>query len=109
MAAFASLIKEWFLGVNPVQLEAAGSRPDGKMMMYNRLSDFVLGVMATIISLDVLSVKLGVAVSSILAVGGLSSLVVALACKEPLTQIVYGLLVIFNDKVKRDREIENLV
>lgn len=39
---------------------------------------------------------------SLLAVGGLSSLVVALAMKEPMTHLIFGLLVSFSDKVKKD-------
>ena len=45
--------------------------------------------------------QLGVALTSLLAVGGMSSVVVALACQEPATHLVYGLLVAGSDKVER--------
>ena len=46
-----------------------------------------------------LSLQLGVALSSLLTIGGMSSVVVALACQEPLSHLVYGLLLAGSDKV----------
>mmetsp|Transcript_7024 Transcript_7024/g.12971 ORF Transcript_7024/g.12971 Transcript_7024/m.12971 type:complete len:232 (-) Transcript_7024:406-1101(-) len=67
-------------------------------MVYNKLADFCLGCLASMVALDLVSVKIGVALKSLLAVGGLSSLVVALAMREPITNLVFGLLVAFSDK-----------
>lgn len=58
----------------------------------------ILGVAAFVTSLDALSVDIGVALTSLLAVGGLGSVIVALACKEPLAHFISGLMVTFSDK-----------
>ena len=50
--------------------------------------------------LEILSLELGVAFTSLLALSGASSVVVALACQDPLSQIIQGLLLTFNDKFR---------
>jgi|AntAceMinimDraft_1070359.scaffolds.fasta_scaffold169509_1 hypothetical protein len=70
----------------------------GRRLVYNRFLDVLLGVAAFVTSLDALSVDIGVALTSLLAVGGLGSVIVALACKEPLTHFISGLMVTFSDK-----------
>jgi small-conductance mechanosensitive channel len=70
----------------------------GRRLVYNRFCDVILGVAAFVTSLDALSVDIGVALTSLLAVGGLGSVIVALACKEPLAHFISGLMVTFSDK-----------
>ena len=46
-----------------------------------------------------------VAFTSLIAVSGASSVVVALACQEPLSHLINGLLLTFNDKFRPGDEI----
>ena len=96
----ASEVKGWALGVMPGQTKNTAASVFGRKLVYNRLADFGIGVLSAIVALDMLSLELGVALTSLLAVGGLSSVVVALACQEPLSHLVYGLLVTFSDKFR---------
>jgi small-conductance mechanosensitive channel len=105
IAFLCSNIKGWLLGVIPKQQHGQDQRKIGRKLVYNRLADFGLGVVAVIAALDSLTLELGVALGSLLAVGGLSSVVFALALKEPLSHLVNGLLVTFSDKFRVHDEV----
>lgn len=61
-----------------------------RQMLLNRLVDSAVYVIATIMFLDFNSIDAGVALKSILALGGVSSVVVGLALKEPAAEIIQG-------------------
>ena len=73
--------------------------------MYDRLGDFLIGVAALVVSLEILSLETGVAFTSLIAVSGAGSVVIALACQEPLGHVINGLLLTFNDKFRPGEEI----
>jgi len=82
-----------------------GSVVDGKVLVYDRLADFAIFLCVILVSLEVLSLELGVAFTSLVAVSGASSVVVALACQEPLSHVINGLLLTFNDKFRPGDEV----
>lgn len=106
LAMAASEIKRWALGVMPAHLEEVPASSFGRKLVYNRLADFALYFTCVVVGLDLLSVELGVALSSLLAFGGLSSVVIALACQEPLSHLVFGLLFVFSDKFRPGEEVK---
>ena len=101
----ASQLKRRYLGVQRVNGETVAPGRQGKVLVYDRLGDFLIGVAALVVSLEILSLETGVAFTSLIAVSGASSVVVALACQEPLGHVINGLLLTFNDKFRPGEEI----
>ena len=96
----AAQVTEW---EPTVELESG--TVSGKTLVCNRLVDAGIVLLVTILSLEALSLELGVAFGSLIAVGGASSVVVALACQEPLRHLINGLLLAFSDKFEPGDEI----
>lgn len=108
LANLCSALKAKALGMREKTSEARHIEAgvDGKTLVYNRLLDFGIFVFAALGALEVLSLELGVAFTSLIAVSGVSSVVVALACQEPLTHLINGLLLTFNDKFQPGEEVK---
>lgn len=101
-----SNVKMWILGTLPGQLEGKPTHVTGRKLVYDRLLDFTIGTASVIAALEFMSLEIGVALTSLLAVSGLSSVMVALALKEPLSHLVHGLMVTFSDKFRPGDEIQ---
>mmetsp|Transcript_29161 Transcript_29161/g.90200 ORF Transcript_29161/g.90200 Transcript_29161/m.90200 type:complete len:426 (-) Transcript_29161:149-1426(-) len=99
----ASALKRRALGVAE---DDGVSVADGRVLVYDRLADFGIALCVIIAVLEILSLELGVAFTSLLALSGASSVVVALACQDPLSQVIQGLLLTFNDKFRPGDEIK---
>ena len=109
LARVVSALKAKFLGMRekmPSDAAHIEAGVDGRVLVYNRLLDFAIGVFAAVGALEVLSLELGVAFTSLIAVSGVSSVVVALACQEPLSHLINGLLLTFNDKFRPGDEVQ---
>jgi hypothetical protein len=72
---------------------------------YDRFLDFLIYLTAAIFVLDASSFDLGALVKSLVAVGGLSSIVVGLALKEPATQLLQGALLMAVNKFRKNETI----
>ena len=101
----ASNIKRRALRVYPSREGPVAPNGDGKVLVYDRLCDVALAVFVAVVILELLSLELGVAFASLVAVSGASSVVVALACQEPLKHVINGLLLTFSDKFRPGDEI----
>ena len=66
--------------------------------IYNRFLDAAIYLVVTLLFLDANSIDVGVALKSLLTLGGVSSVVVGLALKEPITEIIQGTSVLLSDK-----------
>jgi len=73
---------------------------------YDRLMDFLIYTIASILILESSKFDLGALVKSLIAVGGLSSLVVTLALREPMTQLLQGALMMAANKFRRGESIQ---
>jgi len=69
-----------------------------RKVLYNRFLDGCIYVVMTLLLLDANSIDVGVALASLLTLGGVSSVVVGLALKEPVTEIIQGTSVLLSDK-----------
>jgi len=72
---------------------------------YDGIIDFLIYITASIIVLDASHFDLRGLVRSLVAVGGLSSLVVGLALKEPVSQLLQGALMMASNKFHRNETI----
>jgi hypothetical protein len=72
---------------------------------YDQFLDFLIYLAAAIFVLDASSFDLGALVKSLVAVGGLSSIVIGLALKEPATQLLQGALLMAANKFRRNETI----
>ena len=77
----------------------------GRALVLNRIADYVLSSLTVMFVFDILSVQLGVGLKSFFAFGGLSTVVVGLACQGPVSQLVAGLVLTFNDKLRVGDEV----
>ena len=96
----ASQLKRRYLGVQRVNGETVAPGRKGKVLVYDRVGDFLIGVAALVASLEILSLETGVAFTSLIALSGAGAVVIALACQEPLGHVINGLLLTFNDKFR---------
>jgi len=64
----------------------------------NRVFDAAIYLIATIIFLDFNNIEVGVALKSLLTLGGVSTAVVGLALKEPATEIIQGTSILLANK-----------
>lgn len=101
----ASQLKRRYLGVKKVGGEVVAPGRASKVLVYDRLGDFGIAMTVLVAMLEILSLETGVAFTSLIAVSGASSVVVALACQEPLGHVINGLLLTFNDKFRPGEEI----
>ncbi|CAJ1945094.1 unnamed protein product [Cylindrotheca closterium] len=72
---------------------------------YDGMFDFLIYITASIIVLDACHFDLGGLVRSLVAVGGLSSIVIGLALKEPVSQMLQGALMMASNKFHRNESI----
>ncbi|KAH8072540.1 mechanosensitive ion channel [Aureococcus anophagefferens] len=107
LANLCSALKAKALGMREKTSEARHIEAgvDGKTLVYNRLLDFGIFVFAALGALEVLSLELGVAFTSLIAVSGVSSVVVA-RVPGALTHLINGLLLTFNDKFQPGEEVK---
>ena len=71
---------------------------EGRKVLYNRFLDAIIYLVATLFILDLNKIDVGKALTSLLTLCGASSIVVGLALKEPVTEIVQGTSILFSDK-----------
>lgn len=69
-----------------------------RKVIYDRFIDAAIYLVVTLLFLDYNSIDVGVAIASLLTLGGVSSIVVGLALKEPVTEIVQGTNLLLSDK-----------
>lgn len=72
---------------------------------YDHLLDFLIYIIVSILVLDASQFDLEGLVKSLVAVGGLSSLVVGLALKDPVSQLLQGALMMASNKFRRNEQI----
>ena len=72
----------------------------GRKQVYNRLTDAIIYLLTGLLILDANSIDVGRTLSSVLALCGASSLVVGLALKEPVMEIVQGTSILVSDKFR---------
>jgi len=90
----------------PLQLDKAAAAPlskdefdaqrvswSNRLDTVDRIGDVVVWTASGLVLLEVLSVECGFALTSILAFGGVGSVVLGLACQTPLSNVVSGVLV----------------
>jgi len=77
-----------------------GYRLASRKLVYARAIDIILYLVGAIILLDMNQFDIGVALKSLLTLGGVSSLVVGLALKEPVTEIIQGTNLLLADKFR---------
>lgn len=66
--------------------------------LVNRVLDAMIYLIATIMILEFNNIDVGVALKSVLALGGVSSVVAGLALKEPATEIIQGTSLLLSNK-----------
>ena len=71
----------------------------GRMQILDRLSNAALGGMTGFVILNILKVKMGVAVSSLLAFSGAGTVAFGLASKGLATQVLNGLMLASSDRI----------
>ena len=95
LCAFTSqLLDEVFKRYHSGNAQSLSSRK----VIYDRFIDAAIYLVVTLLFLDYNSIDVGVAIASLLTLGGVSSIVVGLALKEPVTEIVQGTNLLLSDK-----------
>jgi small-conductance mechanosensitive channel len=69
-----------------------------KALLLNRMLDAVIYLVAGLMFLDANNIDVGVALKSLLTLGGVSSVVVGLVLKEPVSEIFQGLSTLLSNK-----------
>lgn len=69
-----------------------------RKVLVNRVLDALIYLIAAIMFLDFNKIDVGVALKSVLALGGVSSVMVGLALKEPATEIIQGTSILLSNK-----------
>jgi small-conductance mechanosensitive channel len=105
VAYTVALFKKWALGLNDSD---RSKREDiGNSFVYNRFSDIALALAALVVSVDLLPDHFRTLGKSVLAFTGASSVVFALALREPLSQLMNGIqIATFSDKFQIGEEIQ---
>ena len=75
-------------------------------VLYNRTLDTIIYLIMTLLLLDANSIDAGVALKSLLTLGGVSSVVVGLALKDPVSEIITGTSVLLSDKFSTGEVIQ---
>lgn len=73
--------------------QAVSGEQLGRVMIYDRLIDFVVAIITLTQILDVLSIDIGMGLQSIISAGGVGALIFSLASKDLAQQIVGGFTV----------------
>lgn len=79
---------------------------DGKLAIYDRLTNAILIVSTFMAVLDALKVNMSMALSSLISLGGVGALMVSLASKDLAEQLVSGLAVSTQDRFYRGDEVK---
>ena len=69
-----------------------------RKLLYTRALDATIYFIGTLLFLDANNIDVGVALKSLLTVGGISSVVIGFALKEPVTEIIQGTAVLLSNK-----------
>mmetsp|Transcript_2922 Transcript_2922/g.4947 ORF Transcript_2922/g.4947 Transcript_2922/m.4947 type:complete len:476 (-) Transcript_2922:113-1540(-) len=77
----------------------------GKVQVYNHIANFILAAFTFGHVLDLFDVNIGVALASLLSIGGVGTLVLSLASKDIATELVSGLAVGASDRFLPGDEI----
>jgi len=102
IAYVLALLKKWALGVN----DRDHNKNIGITIIYDRLSDVALALVAFAVSVDLLPGDLRKVGQSVLAFTGGTSFIFALALREPLSQIASAIqLTALSDKFQVGEEI----
>jgi small-conductance mechanosensitive channel len=75
-----------------------GAEP-GRIQVIDRLTDAALLLLATFVLLEILNLKMGVAVKGVVAVGSVWTLVASLAVKEIVSNFFHGILLSASDRI----------
>lgn len=78
----------------------------GRMKIVNRFANAAIIVIATVIILNVLKLKMGLATNSFLALGSVGTLTLGLASKDLATQIMNGLLLASSDNIYEGDQVQ---
>ena len=73
--------------------------------IYDRIMSYLIYVTATILIIDASQFDFTALVKSLVAVGGLSSIVIGLALKEPISQLIQGMFLVATNKFRRNELI----
>jgi small-conductance mechanosensitive channel len=73
--------------------------------LYDRVLNFFIFTAIAIIVLDASTIEFGSLLKSLVAIGGISSVVVGLTLKDPATQLVQGALLFASNKFRRNESI----
>lgn len=71
----------------------------GRIHVIDRLTDVGLMLLTIFILLEILNVKMGVAVKGVVAVGSIWTVVVSLAVKEIVSNFIHGILLSASDRI----------
>lgn len=71
----------------------------GRIQVLNRLGNALLVGIATLIVLDILSFEMGLALQGVVALGSVGTLVVSLAAKDTVANILNGLILSASDRI----------
>ena len=80
--------------------------PRGQALLYNKIADYVVNTSFAFFALEVVAERLGIALKSFFAIGGVGAVVVGLACQGPVTQLVNGLILTLSDKIRPGDEVK---
>jgi len=69
-----------------------------RKLLYSRALDAIIYFIGTLLFLDANNIDAGVALRSLLTVGGISSVVIGFGLKEPVTEIIQGTSVLLSNK-----------
>lgn len=100
----ARALKAWLLKI--LAPEAAKRRASGTASHFERLTDATIWGIVIALSLEVVSLEFGIALKTILALGGFSGVVVGLAFKAPAADLVSGLMIDVNGAFSQGDTIE---
>lgn len=73
--------------------------------IYDSIMSYLIYVTATILIIDASQFDFTALVKSLVAVGGLSSIVIGLALKEPISQLIQGMFLVATNKFRRNELI----
>lgn len=88
------IVGKWFRRLTLTSQRQNSSRK----LLYSRFMDFAIYFIGALLFLDANRIDVGVAIKSLLTVGGVSSVVIGFALKEPVTEIIQGTSVLLSNK-----------
>lgn len=78
----------------------------GRVALYDRLIDFVIGIVTVVEVLDELQIDVGMGVASVLSASGVGALIFSLASKDLAEQIVAGLTISVWDAIEVGEDVK---